>query len=100
MVSGDDVERSKPAPDCYLAALSRLALAAGECVALEDTETGVRTASVAGIRCIAVPGALSAHQDFSLAAYVATDLRDAASWMVESGLLSEPLAFDIGCQLD
>jgi beta-phosphoglucomutase-like phosphatase (HAD superfamily) len=88
LVSGDDVARSKPAPDCYLAALSRLSLASADCVALEDTETGVRAASAAGIRCIAVPGPLSDHQDFSLATHVATDLKDAVAWMVDTGLLS------------
>jgi HAD superfamily hydrolase (TIGR01509 family) len=88
LVSGDDVARSKPAPDCYLAALSRLSLASKDCVALEDTETGVRAASAAEIRCIAVPGPLSDHQDFSLATYVATDLKDAVAWMVHTGLIS------------
>ena len=41
VVSGDDVRHSKPAPDCYLLALERLGVRAGECVAIEDTEPGV-----------------------------------------------------------
>ena len=41
--------------DRYLLAAQRLGMAPGECVALEDSEFGVRAASAAGIRVIQVP---------------------------------------------
>jgi HAD superfamily hydrolase (TIGR01509 family) len=81
IVSGDDVARSKPAPDCYQLALQRLRLDASECVAIEDTATGLAAAHAAGLRCIVVPHALSSHHDVSRAAYVATDLADAVAWL-------------------
>lgn len=56
----DDVGgRTKPAPDVYLEVLRRLAVTAGEAVALEDTPNGVRAAKAAGLRCIYVPCGLT-----------------------------------------
>jgi HAD superfamily hydrolase (TIGR01509 family) len=43
------VERKKPAPDVYLWALARLGLAAGNCVAIEDSNVGLRAALAAGL---------------------------------------------------
>jgi HAD superfamily hydrolase (TIGR01509 family) len=73
-VSSDDVARGKPAPDCYLLALDRLGLRAGECIAIEDTEAGLQAALQAGIACIAVPTEMSRRHDFSQAAMIADDL--------------------------
>jgi HAD superfamily hydrolase (TIGR01509 family) len=78
-VSSDDVARGKPAPDCYLFALARLGLRAGECIAIEDTEHGLQAALRAGIECIAVPTEMSRQHDFSRAARVADGLADAAA---------------------
>lgn len=77
VVSGDDVRHGKPAPDCYLLALERLGLPAGDCLALEDTEHGLAAARGAGIRCLALPTAMSRHHDFTQAAAV-LDGMDAA----------------------
>lgn len=55
IVTSDDVERSKPAPDIYLLACQRLGVAPGEAVALEDSPSGVAAAKAAGLTCIAVP---------------------------------------------
>ena len=55
VVAGDDVVNSKPHPDPYLAAASALGLAPGECLALEDSPTGVRSAVAAGCCVIAIP---------------------------------------------
>lgn len=59
VVCGDDVSASKPAPDCYLLALERLGLSAEECLAVEDTRHGLEAACGAGIRCLALPTAMS-----------------------------------------
>jgi HAD superfamily hydrolase (TIGR01509 family) len=66
-VSGEDpdVHRSKPAPDVYLAAASRLQIAAAQCLALEDSAPGVLAAKAAGMTCIAVPNRWTRNQDFS-----------------------------------
>ena len=38
VVSGEDFEESKPAPDIYLHTLQELAVAPQECIAIEDSE--------------------------------------------------------------
>ena len=55
VVTSSDVLHAKPAPDLYLLAAQRLGMAPGQCMALEDSEFGVRAASAAGIRVIQVP---------------------------------------------
>lgn len=81
IVSYDDVEQSKPAPDCYLLALKRLGLKAEECIAIEDTEHGVAAAVRAGITCLAIPNAQSQGHDFSKATAVLPNLAAAQAWI-------------------
>jgi HAD superfamily hydrolase (TIGR01509 family) len=52
---GDEVTRTKPAPDLFLLAAERLGLAPAECLVLEDSEAGVRAARAAGMDVILVP---------------------------------------------
>jgi HAD superfamily hydrolase (TIGR01509 family) len=54
-ISLDDVAAAKPAPDLYLAAAAALGAAPGECLAVEDSETGAQAALAAGMQLIAVP---------------------------------------------
>ena len=54
-VCGDEVDQPKPAPDPYLRAASLLGVAAADCVAIEDSPTGIRSAEAAGCAVIAVP---------------------------------------------
>lgn len=67
IVSGSDVARTKPFPDIYLLAAERLGLPPARCLALEDSESGVKAARAAGMFVIAVPHAFTAHQDHSAA---------------------------------
>lgn len=54
VVTADDVEVSKPDPACYALAVSRLGRPAGECLAIEDTPGGLRSARGAGCRTLGV----------------------------------------------
>jgi HAD superfamily hydrolase (TIGR01509 family) len=54
-VSGADLERSKPYPDPYLEALKLMNLAPGSTLALEDSVTGFRAATAAGLSCVVCP---------------------------------------------
>jgi beta-phosphoglucomutase len=54
VVSADDVTRSKPAPDPYLAAAAQLGIAPANCIAIEDSHWGLDSARTAGMRTIAV----------------------------------------------
>ncbi|HLY22476.1 MAG TPA: HAD family hydrolase [bacterium] len=74
VAGGDEVPRAKPAPDVYRLAAERLGVAEWACVAIEDSESGVRAAKAAGMRCIAVPSALTRGMDFSAADLVADSL--------------------------
>ncbi|MHC3467395.1 HAD-IA family hydrolase [Streptomyces sp. 7R007] len=54
-VTAEDTERTKPAPDPYLAACRLLGADPAACVAVEDTQTGVSSAEAAGCAVLAVP---------------------------------------------
>jgi len=54
-VSSEEVARGKPAPDVYFEAARRLEVAPSSCVAVEDSSNGIRSATAAGMRVIAVP---------------------------------------------
>jgi HAD superfamily hydrolase (TIGR01509 family) len=54
-VSSEEVAHGKPAPDVYLEAARRLGADPRECVAIEDSRNGIRSAQVAGMRVIAIP---------------------------------------------
>ena len=54
-VTGDEVEHSKPAPDIYIAAASKLGFPTGDLLVLEDSENGINSALSAGCRVAHVP---------------------------------------------
>lgn len=55
VITGDEVEHGKPHPEPYWAACRGLGVEAGDCIALEDSPTGVRSAVAAGVPTIAIP---------------------------------------------
>ena len=63
------VRAPKPAPDVYNLALRELGADAdpSQSFAFEDSQPGVQAAKAAGLRVIAVPNALTQHQDLSVA---------------------------------
>jgi beta-phosphoglucomutase family hydrolase len=52
LVTADDVERGKPAPDIFLEAARRLGVPAGDCCAFEDAELGLQSARAAGMMVV------------------------------------------------
>jgi HAD superfamily hydrolase (TIGR01509 family) len=54
LVTGDQVSRGKPDPEAYLMAAARLGVAIGECVAVEDSPTGIAAALASGARTLGV----------------------------------------------
>jgi HAD superfamily hydrolase (TIGR01509 family) len=73
---GDEVARTKPAPDVYLRAVGMLGMPASACVALEDAQAGVESARAAGLRCIAVPNRYTRGNDFGRADACLPSLED------------------------
>ncbi|XVX21975.1 HAD family hydrolase [Actinomycetota bacterium] len=55
VIAGDDVTQGKPHPEPYLAACRALGVEPAHCVAIEDSPTGVRSATAAGVPTIGVP---------------------------------------------
>lgn len=54
IVSAEDVDMGKPAPDPFLLASAQLCAERARCIVLEDTAHGIRAAKLAGMYCIAV----------------------------------------------
>jgi HAD superfamily hydrolase (TIGR01509 family) len=62
-----DYGECKPHPEPYLRALERLALPAGQCLVVEDSERGLRAAQAAGLKCWIVYSELTAGSSFEAA---------------------------------
>lgn len=66
IAAGDVVPAKKPAPDIYLLALEELGLAPEQCLALEDSDNGVKACLGAGLRSLLVTvNGYTRDQDFS-----------------------------------
>jgi HAD superfamily hydrolase (TIGR01509 family) len=74
IVSRDDVKKTKPDPELYLAAVTRLRVAPHEAIALEDSSNGLAAAKAAGLYSVAVPNAMTASMDLSRADLTLTSL--------------------------
>jgi HAD superfamily hydrolase (TIGR01509 family) len=55
IVTLSDVPKGKPAPDIYLKAASELGLEPKNCVAIEDSQTGLIAANAAGMTTVIIP---------------------------------------------
>jgi len=78
IVGGDQVPRGKPAPDVYREAIARIGAEPARCIALEDSEIGLRAAHAAGATCIVVPDLLPPSPEFEpLAHAIVPSLREA-----------------------
>jgi len=77
IITGDEIERGKPAPDIYLWAAEKLGVAPDECLVIEDSLSGVAAAKAAGMRVAAIPD---------------TRFVDSAAYSEESDYVLEDLA--------
>lgn len=55
IITGDDVDKVKPAPDLYVKAIEVLGIQPAEAVAFEDSLNGLQAALTAGLKCVIVP---------------------------------------------
>ena len=76
LLTAEDVQNGKPAPDVYLKAAEQLGVKPAELLVLEDSEIGSRAAAAAGAFTIAVPTSHSVGGDFSHVNHVADSLND------------------------
>jgi len=63
VVTGDMIEHSKPRPDIYLLACSRLGVEPEQAYAIEDSPNGVRSAHAAGMWTIMVPDMIAPDEE-------------------------------------
>lgn len=63
--SADEVAKGKPAPDVYLYAAQQLGVKAQDCLALEDSPNGAKSAVAAGMTCYVVPDSHSKPEAFA-----------------------------------
>jgi HAD superfamily hydrolase (TIGR01509 family) len=73
----EDYPECKPSPVPYLTALARMNASAANAMVIEDSERGLAAAHAAGLRCIVIPHALTAGQEFSRAWKVVANLDEA-----------------------
>jgi beta-phosphoglucomutase family hydrolase len=59
VVTVDDVEHGKPAPDMFLLAAKLMGVPPGKCLVFEDGEPGIRAAEAAGMKWVFVPSRAS-----------------------------------------
>lgn len=79
-IFGDNVTNGKPHPEIYLTAAEKLGVKPQECVALEDSFNGIRSAYNAGMTAIMIPDMLLPDDEIrKKASYVLNDLSEVIS---------------------
>ena len=63
IITGEEVERGKPAPDIYLRAADKLGIPVDACLVVEDALPGVAAAKAAKMRVAAIPDRRFVHPD-------------------------------------
>ena len=91
VATSSDVAHAKPAPDIYLLAARKLGVEPAQCLALEDSPTGVRAALAAGMTVIQIPDLLEPDETVrALGHAIAGSLHDVRGLLLP--LLGAPVA--------
>ena len=67
VLTAEDFRRSKPDPEPYLQAIGKSGCDPEDCIAIEDSERGLESATRAGIRCLVVPSGMTQGRRFAAA---------------------------------
>jgi len=73
IVSGSEIKRGKPDPECYILASKKLKVSPKLCCVIEDSQHGVDAAKAAGAVCI---GILTTHQDLEGADFIVRNFEE------------------------
>jgi HAD superfamily hydrolase (TIGR01509 family) len=77
-----DYTQGKPHPEPYLKAAEALGVDPADCLALEDSHNGVRSAAAAGMMAVMVPDMLDPTEEMhSLCVRIARDLHEVRGWL-------------------
>ena len=74
LVTADDVEHGKPAPDLFLHAAAAMEVDPGRCVVVEDSRYGVAAARAAGMAVVGFAGGITPEHHLADADVVLTDM--------------------------
>lgn len=85
VVCADDVLVHKPAPDPYLLAATRLGVAAGSCIVVEDSAPGIASARAAGMFVIGVTTTVG-PSGLKGADVIRPATSEAVQWIVDNGI--------------
>jgi len=75
-LASGDYPRAKPFPDPYLTAAKRFGAYPGECIAVEDSARGLKSAIAAGIDCVIIKHDFTRSHDFTGAWRMADSIQD------------------------
>jgi HAD superfamily hydrolase (TIGR01509 family) len=100
VLASGDYARSKPDPDPYLAAITCSGVAPEACVAIEDSERGLASATRAGIRCIVVPSRLTRGRAFAGAHRVLESASDIPAALQQPAMHSSPATHRLSMGVD
>jgi HAD superfamily hydrolase (TIGR01509 family) len=84
VVSGESVELGKPNPDIYLYTAKKLGVEPNECVVIEDSINGVKSAKEAGMLCIAIPDKRLNQKEFQITDLVVDRLDKISARVIRS----------------
>ncbi|MCL4245460.1 MAG: HAD family phosphatase [Candidatus Dadabacteria bacterium] len=84
VVSGDSVGNGKPHPDIYVHTAETLGVKPAECVAIEDSINGLRSAKGAGMYCIAIPDKRLTPNQFESADVILGGLEELTTGTIRS----------------
>ena len=76
VVSGSNVQYSKPHPEIFLMTAKLLESDPAKCLVIEDSENGVRAAKSAGMKCIGFQNVNSGNQNLTLADQVVNSINE------------------------
>lgn len=82
----EDYTKRKPDPEPYEFTAKKLGLSPEDCLVVEDSEIGLRSARAAGMRCVVIFNTFTKDHDFSGAEVVV----DSAEKLDVPGLLNKP----------
>ena len=86
VVSGEDMPKSKPEPDIFLATAQKHGCSVEECIVIEDSKNGVLAAKAAHMKCIGYINPTSGEQDISMADLIIDDfacLLEDVHWLTD-----------------
>lgn len=81
--TSDEVSEGKPAPDVYLLAAEKLGIKPSNCIAIEDSNNGLRSALAAGMECVVVRNAWSAAANYTGACAVFDSIWQAKDYVLK-----------------